>query len=227
MLSPDKIKQLVGREAVSLVQQDMIIGIGSGSTVFYFIEALAQKVREGFNCRAVPTSSQTLSLSEKQGISMLELNEADHIDITIDGADEMDEQLQLIKGGGAALLQEKMVASASEQLVIIADNGKLKKQLGSFPLPVEVITYGWKNVQQQIQHAYKIDTALRMKEGKPLLTDHGHYILDCKFQTIQDPAALNTSLHLIPGVVETGLFINMCDMAIIGNEDGSIKRLHR
>jgi ribose 5-phosphate isomerase A len=225
MLSPDKIKQLVGREAVSLLQPGMIIGIGSGSTVFYFIEALAQKVREGFQCKAVPTSSQTLSLSEKQGITMLELNDVAQIALTIDSADEIDDRLQLIKGGGAALLQEKMVASASGQLVIIADNSKLKQQLGAFPLPVEVIPYGWKNVQRQIQGAYGIDTTLRMKEGKPLLTDHGHYILDCKFQTISDASALNISLHLIPGVVETGLFVNMCDMAIIGNEDGSIRRI--
>lgn len=227
MLSPDKIKQLVGKEAVSLVQQDMIIGIGSGSTVFYFIEALAKKVQEGFNCKAVPTSSQTLSLSQKQGITMLELNEVDHIDLTIDGADELDEQLQLIKGGGGALLQEKMVAHASQQLVIIADESKLKSELGAFPLPVEVIPNGWKRVQQEIQETYKISVILRMKNGDAFLTDSGHYILDCNFQSISAPAELNTLLNLIPGVVETGLFIGMCDMAIIGQVDGTVHRKYK
>lgn len=225
MLSPDKIKQLVGKEAVSLVQQDMTIGIGSGSTVFYFIEALAQKVNNGFSCKAVPTSSQTLSLSQKQGITMVDLNQVDYIDITIDGADEIDEQLQLIKGGGSALLQEKMVAHASGQLIIIADESKLKKQLGAFPLPVEVIPYGWKKVQEYIYEIYEINAPLRMKDNQPLVTDHGHYILDCDFKTIADPSAINTALHLIPGVVETGLFVDMCDIAIIGKADGTIIKL--
>jgi ribose 5-phosphate isomerase A len=205
----------------------MTIGIGSGSTVSYFIEALAARVRDGLDCKGVPTSSQTLALAQKQGITMLELNEVDHIDITIDGADELDDQLQLLKGGGGALLQEKMVAYSSRQLVIIADNSKLKSQLGTFPLPVEVIPYGWKKVQQQIQESYKISVMLRNKNDKPFLTDNGHYILDCNFQSIDNAAELNTLLHLIPGVVETGLFIGMCDLAIIGHADGTISRKYK
>lgn len=225
MLSSDEIKQVVGREAVSLVQQDMTIGIGSGSTVFYFIKALGEKVRNGFSCKGVPTSLQTLSLSREHGITMLELNEVDQIDMDIDGADEIDEQFQLVKGGGGALLQEKMVAASSKEVVIIADNAKFKKQLGAFPLPVEVIPYGWKKVQQQIKQIWSVDSSLRMKNNQPLLTDHGHYILDCYFKNIPDPSRLSIDLHLIPGVVETGLFIDMCDLAIIGYPDGSIKRL--
>lgn len=225
MLSPGEIKRLVGKEAVSLIQQDMTIGIGSGSTVFYFIEALGEKVRNGFSCKGVPTSLQTLSLAQQHGIPMIELNEAGQIDMDIDGADEIDEQFRLIKGGGGALLQEKMVAAASRQVVIIADEAKLKSQLGAFPLPLEVIPYGWKKVQQQIKDNWSIDSSLRMKNNQPLVTDHGHYILDCQFKNIPDPVQLNNSLHLIPGVVETGLFIDLCDLAIIGYPDGSIKRL--
>ena len=225
MLSPDEIKRLVGREAVSLVKQDMTIGIGSGSTVLYFIEALGEKVRNGFTCKGVPTSLQTLSLAHQHGITMLELNDVDHIDIDVDGADEIDEKFQLIKGGGGALLQEKMVAAASGQVIIIADSAKLKSQLGTFPLPVEVIPYGWKKVQQQIKQNWSVDSSLRMKNNQPLLTDHGHYILDCHFKNIPGPSELNNVLSLMPGVVETGLFINLCDVAIIGYPDGTIKRL--
>lgn len=225
MLSPGEIKRLVGKEAASLVQPGMTIGIGSGSTVSCFIEALGEKVRNGFNCKGVPTSLQTLSLARQHGVPMIELNDADRIDIDIDGADEIDEQFHLIKGGGGALLQEKMVASAAEQIVIIADNAKLRSPLGTFPLPLEVIPYGWKKVQQKIHKDWKVDSSLRMINNQPLRTDHGHYILDCQFKNIPDPSQLNIALHLIPGVVETGLFIDLCDMAIIGYPDGSIKRL--
>jgi ribose 5-phosphate isomerase A len=227
MLSSDKIKQLVGEAGAELVRENMTIGIGSGSTVFYFIQALARKVQNGFTCKAVPTSSQTLALASHQGIQMTDLNDVPFIDLTIDGADELDLQLQLIKGGGGFLLQEKMVAAASKQLVTIADHSKLKPQLGGFPLPVEVVSYGWKQVRRQIGHLYDVGAILRMKNGEPLITDHGHYILDCPFQNLADPAGVNSCLHLIPGVVETGLFINMCEKAIIGYPDGTIRELTR
>lgn len=203
----------------------MTIGIGSGSTVLYFIEALGEKVRNGFNCKGVPTSLQTLSLARQHGIPMLELNEVEKIDIDIDGADEIDEQFCLIKGGGGALLQEKMVAAAARQVAIIADNAKLKSTLGTLPLPLEVIPYGWKKVQQQVHINWSVDSTLRMKDNQAFLTDHGHYILDCQFKNIPDPSLLNIALHLIPGVVEVGLFIDLCDIAIIGYPDGSVKRL--
>jgi ribose 5-phosphate isomerase A len=225
LLSINEIKQRAGEEAAKLVQPGMVIGIGSGSTVFYFIEALAKRIRTGFDCVAVPTSLATLSLSGRQGIKMTQLNDIPSIDITIDGADEIDSNLQLIKGGGGALLQEKMVAAASKQLVVIADNGKLKNRLGEFPLPVEIIPYGWKPVQEPISGNYSIKAELRMKEGAPYITDHGHYILDCHFQNITDPISLNTTLHLIPGVVETGLFIDLCKMALIGFPDGTVQRI--
>jgi ribose 5-phosphate isomerase A len=225
MLSTDEIKEQLGREAAQLVQQDMIIGIGSGSTVFYFMNALAERVRNGLTCTAVPTSEQTRLLAVQKNIKLVTLNEITVIDLAIDGADETDQQLHIIKGGGGALLQEKMVAAASKQVVIIADHTKLVAQIGYFPLPVEAIPYGWKQVQHRIEQTHEIKIELRKKNNQPFISDHGHYILDCYFQKIADPVALNTSLHLIPGVVETGLFINMVDIAIIGYPDGSFHRL--
>lgn len=226
MLSKNEIKRLVGKEAAQLVQKDTVIGIGSGSTVFFFIEALSQLVANGLQCKAVPASEQTRLLSEQKGIPTIALNDVDDITFTIDGADEIDPHLQLIKGGGGALLQEKLVASASKKLIIIADDTKLVSRLGAFPLPLEIIPYGWKQVRQRIQKIYSIECNLRIKDNKAFITDHGHYILDCHFQQITEPVKLNNELHLIPGVVETGLFINMANEAIIGYPDGNIKRLN-
>lgn len=227
MLSVNEIKQKVAAEAVNFVQQDMVIGIGSGSTVFYFIEELGKKVKSGLRVTGVPTSLQTLSLANEQGINMTSLNDLPAIDLVIDGADEIDPQLQLIKGGGAALLQEKMVANAAREVLIIADNSKSVSRLGKFPLPVEVIPHGCKIVQQQIQQRYNIKAPLRIKNDRPLVTDHGHYILDCYFEKIEDAASLNIDLHLIPGVVETGLFVNLCHKALIGHPDGHIETISR
>ena len=225
MLSADKIKELVGQAGAELIRNDMTIGIGSGSTVFYLIKALGKKIQNGLNCRAVPTSSQTYQWASEQGISMTDLNDIPFIDITIDGADETDHQLRLIKGGGGFLLQEKMVAAASKQLIVIADHTKLKEQLGAFPLAVEVVQYGWKQTRHHIEALYGIETALRMKEGQPYITDHGHHILDCHFNIISDPSSVNQSLHLVPGVVETGLFIDACNKALIGFPDGTIREI--
>lgn len=227
MLTTNEIKQQVGKAAVELIKEGMTVGLGSGSTVFYLIEELGKKTGNGFKCIAIPTSEMTRTLAGERGIPIAELNDVPSIDITIDGADEIDNQLQLIKGGGGALLQEKMVAAASNQLIIIADYTKWKNVLGDFPLPIEVVPYGWKLVRQKIHDLYLIKSKLRMQADKPFITDHGHYILDCPFIQINDPAGLNSSLHLIPGVVETGLFIDMCNMTIIGYPDGSVKQLHK
>lgn len=227
MLSIEEIKQKVAAEAVNFIGQDMVIGIGSGSTVFYFIEELGKRVKNGLKCKGIPTSMQTLSLVTQQGIDMTSLNDLPVIDLVIDGADEIDPQLKLIKGGGAALLQEKMVANAAKEVIIIADNSKIVSQLGKFPLPVEVIPYAWKLVQQQIQKQYHVRSQIRMKNEKPLVTDHGHYILDCYFEKITDASMLNIELHLIPGVMETGLFINLCHKALIGHPDGHIETINR
>jgi ribose 5-phosphate isomerase A len=223
MLTANDIKRKVGEQAAQLVKPGMTAGIGTGSTAYWLLMALGEKVRQGLPIRCVPTSRETARLASEQQIPLITLNEAAVIDITIDGADEIDPQLQLIKGGGGALLQEKMVAAASRQLVIIADHTKLVSQLGAFPLPVEVIPLGWKQVQRHIEALYSIQSSLRTKDNQPLVTDHGHYILDCHFNQIADAPALNIALNTMPGVVDNGLFIKMATGTIIGYPDGSVK----
>jgi len=215
---------MTGVRAADLVKHGMTIGIGSGSTVYYLIEELGLRVGQGLELTAVPTSVQTAELAHQAGIPISDLDQIDKLSLTIDGADEIDPKGQLIKGGGGALLQEKIVAAASETLVIIADSSKLVQHLGKFPLPVEVIPFGYKQVEQKIVGAgFCQEVSLRKKNNKVFMTDHGHYILDCDCKNIADAAALNLDLHLIPGVVETGLFINMANKAIIGYEDGKIE----
>jgi ribose 5-phosphate isomerase A len=224
MLSPSEIKKRTGAHAATLVEQGMIVGLGTGSTAEPFIKALAVRVKDGLSITGVPTSSTSKKLAEEAGITLVSLNDVAHIDLTIDGADEIDERLQLIKGGGGALLQEKMVAFASKQLIIVADHTKLVTQLGKFPLPIEVVPYGWKQVQRAIQQQYNISVVLREKEGDTFITDHGHYILDCHFAHIDDAPHLDTMLHAIPGVAGTGLFIKMASAALIGYPDGEVRR---
>lgn len=223
MLSSNEIKQRVALKATSLVKPGMMLGLGSGTTMYWFVTALAEHIKEGLQFTAVPTSSDVQKLAEEKGIPLTTLNEVDSIDLTIDGADEIDTNWQLIKGGGGALLQEKLVASVSRKLVIIADHSKMVEQLGNFPLPVEVVPYGWKQVQKRLEQFYKIRITLREKNNRPFLTDHGHYILDCHFKQITDAPTLNGELNLIPGVVETGLFIDMVSGLYIGYADGSVK----
>jgi ribose 5-phosphate isomerase A len=227
MLSPEEMKRAAGEYAAKLIQPGFITGIGTGSTVFYFIQALAKRVREGLEIKAVVTSRQSGLLAEQLGIVAADLNDVGEIDMTIDGADETDAQLQLIKGGGGALLQEKMVAAASRQLVIIADSTKMVDQLGRFPLPVEVIPYGWKQTKRHIANLFSIKIVFRTKEQAPFITDHGHYILDCYFEKIENAALISQQLNNIPGVVENGLFINMAAAAMVCYPDGTIKKITR
>lgn len=224
MLSQDELKKRVGIYAADFVKNGATIGLGTGSTVYWLIEELGKRVEQGLEIIIVPTSAQTETLAKAVGIAVSNLDEIDRLALTIDGADEIDPHGQLIKGGGGALLQEKIVASASDELIIIADSSKLVSQLGKFPLPVEVITFGYKQAQQKILEAgFCKEINLRKKNDKIFITDHQHYILDCYCEKIAEAALLNNSLHLIPGVVETGLFINMATQAIIGYEDGSVK----
>jgi len=225
MLKAD-IKRMVGEKAAELVKGGMTVGIGTGSTAYWLVMALGERVRQGLDIRCVPTSRETARLAAKLHIPLVELNEIRSIHITIDGADEIDPHAQLIKGGGGALLQEKMVAAASKQLVIIADHTKKVQQLGKFPLPVEVIPFGWKQVQSRIRKLYNVSSKLRMKGNQPLVTDHGHFILDARFRHITDASALNTTLNTIPGVVDNGLFIGMATHTIIGSPDGVIITTH-
>ena len=210
--------------AAGMVRQGMSIGLGSGTTVFWLIRELAERVNQGLQITVVPTSKETANLAKAAGIRLLDLNEVDELPLTIDGADEIDPKGQLIKGGGGALLQEKIVAATSAKLVIIADRTKLVQELGKFALPVEVIPSGYKQVEQRILKTGACKNArLRKKDRNIFITDHQHYILDCDCEKIPDPSGLNVLLHLIPGVVETGLFIDMADQAVIGHEDGSVE----
>jgi ribose 5-phosphate isomerase len=225
MLSSLEMKKLAGAKAAQLVQEGMIVGLGSGSTAYWLITELGKRnQREDLRITAVPTSRETEKLATQLGIGCTTLNNVDKIDIAIDGADEIDPQWQLIKGGGGALLQEKMVAAFSEKLVIIADHTKLVPHLGRFPLGIEVIPYGWKIIAGKLQQQYGVNVSLRQKNNGPFVTDHGHYILDAAFGSIEDPVALDQQLHSIPGIVETGLFIDMVDEVIIAYPDGKVTR---
>ncbi|NML24050.1 ribose-5-phosphate isomerase RpiA [Pseudoflavitalea sp. G-6-1-2] len=228
MHTSSEIKELVGTQAAELVQSGMTIGIGTGSTVEWLIKALGKKVSSGLEIRAVSTSRATSALAAAHNIPLIDLNDAAKIQLTIDGADEIDPQLNLIKGGGGALLQEKIVAIAADELVIIADNSKLVKQLGAFPLPVEVMIYNWKQVEKIMMRHFETPVELRMKkDGTPFITDHGNYIIDIPFQEIINPQQVHQELKNITGVAETGLFLGMAHRALIGYPDGQTEWLRR
>lgn len=224
MLSSEEIKKNTGIYAADLVKQGMVIGLGTGSTVYWLIQELGIRIKNGLEIITVPTSRQTEELAKKAGIPVTDLDEIAKLVLTIDSADEIDPKGQLTKGGGGALLQEKIVASASDELIIIADSSKLVPQLGRFPLPVEIIPFGYKQVQQKImQSGICKKVTLRTKNDLPFITDHHHYILDCEYEKIEDADLLNNNLHKIPGIVETGLFINMASRVIIGYPDERIE----
>ncbi|WP_144612066.1 ribose 5-phosphate isomerase A [Bacillus cereus] len=218
------LKQIAGEYAANFVKDGMKVGLGTGSTVYWLIQKLGERVKEGLSFQAVPTSKETETLAKQLSIPLISLNEIDILDLTIDGADEIDSNLQLIKGGGGALLREKIVASSSKELIIIADESKLVTHLGTFPLPVEITPFLWKQTERKIQ-SLGCQTTLRLKNNATFITDNNNMIIDCVFpQNISNPANIHTQLKMITGVVETGLFINMSNKAIIGTKNG-IKEL--
>lgn len=218
-------KQLVGERAVESVRDGMVVGLGTGSTAIWAIRKIGARVAEGLRIQAVPTSMASEELARKLHIPLVGLEEIEDIDLTIDGADEVDEQLRLIKGGGGALLREKVVASLTRQQIIVVDESKLVRRLGAFPLPVEVIPFAWHPVSRQIEALGCSPKRRQAEDGRPFVTDNGNYILDCRFKVIEEPADLNRILHLIPGVVETGLFVDMADRVLVGSAGGSIRIL--
>lgn len=228
MLTNAAIKELVGTQAAELVQSGMTIGLGTGTTMEWMIKALGKKVNSGLEIRAVSTSAASSQLATQYNIPLIELNDAARIQLAIDGADEIDPELRLIKGGGGALFLEKMVAAAAEEFVIIADHTKLVKQLGAYPLPVEVMIINWKQVEKQLINLLDHPLQLRMmKDGSPFITDHGNYIIDISFGAIDTPNALNEALHDIPGIIETGLFLGMAGKALIGYPDGQTEWIEK
>jgi len=230
-LSPiDKAKFVAAKRAADLVEDGMRVGLGTGSTAAWLVRCLGEMVRnDGLKFKGVPTSSRTAQLARDQGIEVISLDEARWLDLTIDGADEFDAELNLIKGGGGALLQEKIVATASDRMVVIADAGKEVECLGAFPLPVEVIPFGWQTSQALIEEMLvSLDVmgrtaTLRMNGAAPFVTDEGNHILDLHLNRIGNARQLALVLNQVPGVVENGLFIDICDTVIVGYGDGRIE----
>ena len=206
----------------------MVVGRGTGSTAKHLILVLGEKVRGGLKIRGVPTSRDTADLAKRCGISLLESDNAWTIDVAIDGADQVDPQLNLVKGGGGALLKEKIVAAAAKRFIVMVDHTKLVPALGgNFPLPIEVVPFGWGSTAQQIEAACGGKAVLRERNGHVFQTEAGHVILDLHLPKIDDPAALETTLNQIPGIVETGLFVGRTSIVIVGTAQGVETRLAR
>jgi ribose 5-phosphate isomerase A len=223
-------KREAARAALEYVETGMLLGIGSGSTAEEFVRLLAARVAEGLRIVGVPTSERTAALCRETGVPLSDLDETPHLDLAIDGADEIDPRLALIKGGGGALLREKIVAAAADRMIVIADSSKLVEMLGRFPLPVEVNRFGLAATRLAIEKAadglgLSGPLTLRMTSGQPFVTDGGHFIVDASFGRIPDTRALSNALYAIPGVVEHGLFLGMADTAIVAGTDG-VRTLH-
>jgi ribose 5-phosphate isomerase A len=219
------LKKIVAEKAVDdYVKDGMTIGLGTGSTAEYAIKRVGELVKNGFELKCVATSQRTADLAESLGVKIYDVDEVDHIDVTIDGADEVDPQKQLIKGLGGALLREKIVAAASLAEVIIVDESKIIGKLGvRTPLPVEVVPYGHKKTAYALEKQ-GCKAVLRMSSGKPFITDAGNYIYDCKFEAIESPFFLESRIDVIPGVVENGLFLNTADVVLVSHPDGTVTK---
>jgi len=230
-LSPiDTAKFVAARKAVGFVEDGMKVGLGTGSTAAWMVKCLGERVRdEGLKLSGVPTSTRTAELARQVGINVISLDEARWLDLTIDGTDEYDGELALIKGGGGALLQEKIVATASDQMIVIADPSKSVEALGAFPLPIEVIPFGWQTSKALVEEMLvSMDVlgqtaTLRMNGDAPYVTDEGNHILDLHLKRIGNPRQLSLVLNQVPGVVENGLFIDICDIVITGHGDGKVE----
>lgn len=220
-------KEVAGRKAVEEIRDNMTVGLGTGSTVYYFLKALAEKIDDHFSVTCVATSKQSADLAISWRIPVYPVNSVKNIDISINGADEVTQDLNGIKGGGGALLYEKIIAQSSAKRVWIIGSDKLKKQLGQFPLPIEVVPFGWQRVEKLMQEkGYKPELRLG-DNGQPFLTDAHHYILDLHLNKIENPYALADELDHITGIVEHGLFLNMTDKVIIGYSDGQVRTLEK
>lgn len=232
MAKADDLKDSAARAALDLVTDGMRLGLGTGSTASRFVAALGERVAAGLKVLCVPTSEATRAQAAGLNIPLTTLDETPRLDLTIDGADEIDPELRMIKGGGGALLREKIVATASDRMVAVADDSKLVPVLGRFPLPIEVVRFGLRATIALIE-AIAAETGchgaitLRARSGeKPFVTDQGNFILDCAFGSIPEPEVLAFSLKRVPGVVEHGLFLGLADLAIVSGKDG-VRALRR
>lgn len=220
-------KLLVATKALEYVSDGMLLGLGSGSTIAKFVPLLGQRVKEGLHIQAVSTSTKTKDLAIAAGIDLLPLDSFDSLDLTIDGADEIDHELRTIKGGGGALLYEKVAAAASKSVLIVVDSKKVVQKLGAFPLPIEVIPYGWKSIAKELE---ALDCTIKQRtvpnSTVPFLSDERNFILDCQFGLLDDPQTLANHLSAIPGVVCHGIFIGLCSQALVarGNQVELLRR---
>jgi len=226
-MANDLEKEAAARASLRYVKDGHVVGLGTGSTAAYFIKLLGEKVKDGLRIRGIPTSERSRVMAMSLGIPLTTLDESQEIDVTVDGADEVDPQLRLIKGGGGALLREKIVASATRTMVVVADASKQVRKLGQFPLPVEVIKFAQALVAKRIK-SLGAQVQLRVNaDGTPYVTDENNHILDCRFGEIQDADGLARELSQMPGVVEHGLFIGMASVALLarGNEIVELTRV--
>ena len=220
------LKKIAAERAAEYIQDGMKVGLGTGSTAYFAICRLGERVREGLQIQAVATSEASDKLAREWGIPIIPFDQIGRLDITIDGADEVDPDFNLIKGGGGALLREKIVAANSDKLIIVADGSKAVQQLGQFPLPVEVVPFASEWTFQALEKL-GCRPEWRMNEDERYLTDNGNLIADCRMESIVNAAELNVQLNMLPGVVDNGLFVNMADTVILAKDDGSIDERHR
>ena len=222
-----EMKKIVAEKAVdTFVKDGMNVGLGTGSTAYFAIKRIGELVAQGYDLTCVATSVQSEDLARECGVRVVDLDEVDKLDITIDGADEVDPDMQLVKGLGGALLREKIVAAASVREVIIVDESKLVQKLGTkAPLPVEVLPFGHEHTRYALQRQ-GCTPELRMRDGKPFVTDEGNYIYDCRFpEGIANPFFLESRIDVIPGVVENGLFLNTAFDVLVSRQDGTVSRM--
>ncbi|MCK5495015.1 MAG: ribose-5-phosphate isomerase RpiA [Hyphomicrobiaceae bacterium] len=224
-MDSDTLKLRAAECALDYVKPGMRLGLGTGSTAVKFVDLVGARVAQGLDVICVPTSEATRLQAAGLGIPLTTLENEPELDLTIDGADEVDESLRLIKGGGGAHLREKIVAAASTQMVVIADDSKRVPKLGAFPLPVEIVPFGWRTTMSKVSYTARINgckgpVTIRGSEKDPFVTDNGNYILDCAFGEIDDPEQVATQLSLLPGVVEHGLFIGLTHAAVIAGANG-------
>jgi len=219
-LKQEEMKRLAAEKACEYIEDEMILGLGTGSTVDYALRKIGKMVNEGLKIKGIPTSFRTKKIAKEEKIPLTSLEENPEIDLTIDGADEVDSELRLIKGGGGALTREKMIAYYSKKVIIVIDETKVVKMLGiDFSLPVEVVKFGWTSTKEKLKE-FNCNVELRKIMNNPYITDNSNYILDCEFDRIKDPVKLEIDINSIPGVVENGLFIGLADEIIVGSKQG-------
>jgi len=222
----DSLKKAAALKAIEFVRDGMVVGLGTGSTAKHMVIALGEQVRAGMKLRGVPTSAETAALARQSGIPLIDNENRWEIDVAIDGADQVDPHFNLIKGGGGALLKEKIVAASAKQFIVMVDHTKQVPVLGgSFPLPIEVIPFGWGSTAREIETLTESRVVLRERNGTPFKTEAGHLILDVRIDRIDRPGELEAALNLIPGVVETGLFVGRTNILIVGTPQG-VHTLH-